>query len=141
MATSTRAGKRASSAAKQATVVQPAIKVAVPRKAIAKPAAKGGATPAAHKAGGQTKATPASKPAKDKLVRDSFTIPASEYAVLAQLKQRSVTLAQPAKKSEVIRAGLKALAALDDSALKAALAQVPTVKTGRPKAKKGMKKA
>jgi hypothetical protein len=140
MATSTRTAKRAPTAAKQATVAQPAVKVAVPRKAIAKPAAKAAAAPAAPKAGADTKA-PASKPAKDKLVRDSFTIPASEYAVLGQLKQRSVTLAQPAKKSEVIRAGLKALAALDDAALKAALAQVPTVKTGRPKAKKGAKKA
>jgi hypothetical protein len=139
MATSTRTAKRAPTAAKQATVAQPAVKVAVPRKAIAKPAAKAAAAPAASKAGADAK--PAAKPAKDKLVRDSFTIPASEYAVLAQLKQRSVALAQPAKKSEVLRAGLKALAALDDAALKAALAQVPTVKTGRPKAKKSAKKA
>ncbi|MED5619815.1 hypothetical protein [Ideonella sp. BN130291] len=139
MATSTRTTKRATTAAKQATVAQPAVKVAVPRKAIAKPAAKAAAAPAMPKARADAKA--AAKPAKDKLVRDSFTIPASEYAMLAQLKQRSVALAQPAKKSEVLRAGLKALAALDDAALKAALAQVPTVKTGRPKAKKGAKKA
>ena len=70
-------------------------------------------------------------------MRDSFTIPASEYAALSQLKQRAVALARPAKKSEVLRAGLMALAALDDRALLAALARVPAVKTGRPKARRG----
>jgi hypothetical protein len=69
---------------------------------------------------------------KPKLVRDSFTIPKAEYTVLDDLKLRSIALAQPAKKSELLRAGIKALAAMSDAALRAALQAVPTIKTGRP---------
>ncbi|WP_394788456.1 hypothetical protein [Rhodoferax sp.] len=79
----------------------------------------------------------AAKPAKvkkPKLVRDSFTIPKAEYTVLDDLKQRAITLAQPAKKSELLRAGIKALAAMSDAALRTALQAVPTIKTGRPAA-------
>lgn len=69
---------------------------------------------------------------KPKLVRDSFTIPKSEYLVLDELKLRAAKLTRPAKKSELLRAGIKILAALSDAALLAALEQVPAIKTGRP---------
>ena len=69
---------------------------------------------------------------KPKLVRDSFTIPKLEYTVLDELKARSNQLASPAKKSELLRAGIKALAAMSDAALLAALKAVPAIKTGRP---------
>ena len=46
------------------------------------------------------------KPEKIKVVRDSFTIPKSEYLQMAALKQRAVGLGMEAKKSELIRAGL-----------------------------------
>jgi len=36
------------------------------------------------------------------------------------------------KKSELLRAGVKALAAMSDIQFKAALSNVPTIKTGRP---------
>ena len=75
------------------------------------------------------------KQKKPKLVRDSFTIPKAEYVVLAQLKQRADKLSRPAKKSELLRAGIKILATLSDAALLTALAQVPTIKTGRPASK------
>lgn len=74
----------------------------------------------------------ASKP-KHKLVRDSFTIPKNEYVVLQELKQRAVTLAHPAKKGELLRAGIRGLSALSDKAFLVALAAVPSLKTGRPK--------
>lgn len=74
----------------------------------------------------------APKPAKQKLVRDSFTIPRSEYAVLDALKARLVKLARPAKKSEVLRAGIKLLDTLPDAALLQALGAVPAIRTGRP---------
>lgn len=79
-------------------------------------------------------AKPAAKPAhkREKLVRDSFTIPKGEYAVLDALKQRAIGLAHPVKKGELLRAGIKALAALDDAALLAAMRGVPAIKTGRP---------
>lgn len=74
------------------------------------------------------------KAKKPKLVRDSFTIPKAEYTVLDDLKLRSIALAQPIKKSELLRAGIKALAAMSDAAFQAALKAVPTIKTGRPAA-------
>lgn len=75
--------------------------------------------------------------AGQRLVRDSFTIPKSEYAVLQQLKQRAIALARPAKKSELLRAGIAALHTLNDKAFLAALSAVPCLKTGRPKASAG----
>jgi hypothetical protein len=79
-----------------------------------------------------TKALKVEKAKKPKLVRDSFTIPKAEYVVLDELKQRANKLSRPVKKSELLRAGLKALAALSDAAFLTALAQVPVIKTGRP---------
>jgi hypothetical protein len=78
------------------------------------------------------KAPKAEKPIKPKLVRDSFTIPKEEYQVLADLKTRLTKLMQPAKKSELLRAGLKVLAKMPDAAIKKALQAVPSIKTGRP---------
>jgi hypothetical protein len=76
------------------------------------------------------------KPPKRKLVRDSFTIPKDEYAGIDVLKMRAGKLGRLAKKSELLRAGLKALAAMSDKELLAALAAVPPIKTGRPKSAK-----
>ena len=76
----------------------------------------------------------AEKSRKPKLVRDSFTIPKAEYQVLDALKERSARLARPVKKSELLRAGIKALASMADAQLLAALQAVPAIKTGRPKA-------
>ena len=79
------------------------------------------------------------KPAKikkPKLVRDSFTIPKDEYVVIDSLKVRAGKLGQAVKKSELLRAGVKALAAMSDIQFKAALSNVPTIKTGRPKSSK-----
>ena len=97
----------------------------VTKKAAAKhPVTKAPAFPKVAK-----KAVKAKKP---KLVRDSFTIPKAEFAVIEELKQRAEKLARPVKKSELIRAGIKALSALSNVAFLAALNQVPTIKTGRP---------
>lgn len=80
----------------------------------------------------KSKPEKALKPVKPKLIRDSFTIPKDEYQVLADLKTRMTKLMQPAKKSELLRAGLKALAAMPDATIKKALLAVPSIKTGRP---------
>ncbi|MBS4037541.1 MAG: hypothetical protein KGZ46_05275 [Hydrogenophaga sp.] len=71
---------------------------------------------------------------KPKLVRDSFTIPKSEYAAIEALKTRAIALGTSVKKSELLRAGLMALVAMNDAAFKAAIAAVPTLKPGRPQA-------
>jgi hypothetical protein len=41
-------------------------------------------------------------------------------------------LQRPAKKSELLRAGIKALSTMSDAALLVVLQAVPTIKTGRP---------
>lgn len=66
------------------------------------------------------------------MVRDSFTFPKAEYDVLALLKSRSNKLGVPAKKTELLRASIKLLAAVGDKPFLAALAAVPNLKTGRP---------
>jgi hypothetical protein len=73
------------------------------------------------------------KPHKPKLVRDSFTIPKDEYQVLAELKTRALSHERHVRKSELLRAGIQALQAMDDRAFLKAVAGVPTLKTGRPK--------
>jgi hypothetical protein len=70
---------------------------------------------------------------KKKLVRDGFTMPKLEYAVLDVLKLRAAKMGHPVKKSELLRAGVKALNAMNDAALTQALGNVPPIKTGRPK--------
>lgn len=82
--------------------------------------------------------TPAPKPGKPektrlKLVRDSFAMPEADFALIAQLKARAIDGKRPAKKSELLRAGLKALSLLSAAELAAALDALAPVKTGRPK--------
>jgi hypothetical protein len=133
MATTTRktAARKTTAPAKKA---RPAAKaVAAPRskaapKAPAKAPVKSQAQPPKPSA-----AKPA-KPKKLKLVRDSFTIPKAEYAAIDSLKRRAATLGRTPKKSELLRAGLMVLSGLPDTAFSQALAAVPAIKTGRPKA-------
>lgn len=68
-----------------------------------------------------------------KLVRDGFTMPEADYALLKELKQRLHGVSREAKKSELLRAGLQALALLDAPSLAAALDRLAPVKTGRPR--------
>lgn len=88
----------------------------------------------AGKAAKPAAAIPKSKVKKPKLVRDSFTIPKTEYVAIDALKQRASGLGRSPKKSEILRAGIMVLTALSDAALLSALSSVPAIKTGRPKA-------
>ena len=72
-------------------------------------------------------------PKKVKLIRDSFSIPETDYVLFATLKQRALAAGIDVKKSEVLRAALATLAKLDDAALVAAIGLVERIKTGRPK--------
>ncbi len=107
---------------------RPTAKKPVP--APAKPvAAKSPAPAAAPKA-----AAPAKPPKlKAKLVRDSFTMPQSDFALIAVLKERALGFKRPTKKSELLRAGLQALAGLNSTSLQAALNALTPLKPGRPK--------
>ena len=116
-----------SPAAKSPAAKKPALKkTTVTKTAVKKPVVK---KPAAK----PVKVAKPAKVKKPKLVRDSFTIPKDEYMVIDALKTRAGKLGQAIKKSELLRAGIKALAAMSDIQYKAALSNVPTIKTGRPK--------
>lgn len=107
--------------------------------AVAKPAAAPTRKPAAAKSAPAVKSAPkagkAEKPAKAKkvkLVRDSFTMPDTEYAVIALLKKRCLEAGVSAKKSEILRAAVAGLAKLSDASVVAAIRRLDVIKTGRP---------
>lgn len=79
------------------------------------------------------KASPAVPAVRIKLVRDSFTMPRDEFELIAKLKLRALEFKRPTKKSELLRAGLQQLAALDEVHLRSALAALRPLPTGRPK--------
>jgi hypothetical protein len=122
----------------------------IPRKVTAqKPPQKGAAVAARKPALKTTRSAPqatklpkAAKPAKVKpkkmrLVRDSFTMPEAEHALIAALKKRCLAIGVAARKSEILRAAIAGLADLDDKSVAIAIRRVEIIKTGRPaKAKK-----
>lgn len=118
--------------ATEAPAASPKRSPAKPSKAHVKAPLKA-ATKAAPSVADKEKDMKAKKP---KLVRDSFTIPKDEYAVIETLKERTARLSTPAKKSELLRAGLKLLSQLDDATLQKAMQSIPAIKTGRPKSDK-----
>lgn len=120
--------------ARKTAAKKPAARPSASRKPAAQagPAKAAQAKPALPAAARPDKGDKADKPRKAKLVRDSFTIPKSEYTVLEELKLRAANLGRPAKKSEVLRAGVMALAAMGDAAFLASVTGVPAIKTGRP---------
>ena len=69
---------------------------------------------------------------KVKVVRDSFTMPQSEYAKIAEIKAICLKAKMHVKKSEVLRAALKILAELNATQLKRVLSGLEKIKTGRP---------
>jgi hypothetical protein len=136
MATSTRrtAPKTAPSrksparAARKKAAAAPALAPAA--EAIKRPAAKAASaapTKPAKPATAASQQAPA-EPKKLKLVRDSFTLPKVEYGVIDILKTRAARLARPAKKSEIVRAGLKALIAMSDADFLACVSSLPAAK-------------
>ena len=129
-----------------ATKAAPVKKVAAAKKAAAAPArtvrAKAAPTPAkvareaaraiaAPVKSTRAKAAPAPA-ARPHLVRDSFTMPEQEYAVLATVKQACLKAGFEVKKSELLRMGVALLGQLDTASLRAVLDSLPQLKTGRP---------
>jgi hypothetical protein len=109
------------------------------RTTTRKPAAR--KTPAARKpASVKVTAKPVKKHKKEKkaegkvkVVRDSFTMPQADYALIADLKQKALKAGLHVKKSELLRASLQALSKLTAAQLKRALSGLEKIKTGRPK--------
>jgi hypothetical protein len=73
---------------------------------------------------------PAARPT---LVRDSFTMPEEEYAVLAEVKKACLKAGVEVKKSELLRIGVALVKQLDLASLQSVLASLPQLKTGRPR--------
>ena len=132
--------------------------VATVKKTVVKPAAKRAPRPVAQTAPGaapkrvvkavpktalkaaaaatkiapvETKSDKRLKAKKPKLVRERFTLPKLEYLMLDALKIRTVKLGGSVKKSALIRAGIKALAAMSDTSFLTALKAVPAIKADR----------
>lgn len=145
-APSANAASTGSAASSGKAPTKPAVKAApasktpakTPAKAPRKTAAKAKTSPAKapqpKASDNKNTAAPAkaSKEKKIKVVRDSFTLPKTELLQITEMKKRAMTLGVEVKKSELIRAGLQALAGMADTAFKKAMASVPTIKTGRP---------
>ena len=72
--------------------------------------------------------------ARPVLVRDSFTMPEREYAVLLEVKQACLRAGIDVKKSELLRIGVALLGQLDVATLQSVLGALPQLKTGRPPA-------
>lgn len=69
---------------------------------------------------------------KEKVIRDSFTLPSGDYELITIIRQRCLKSAVNATKSEVIRAGLHILESLSDEELIQVIKRLEKVKTGRP---------
>lgn len=131
------AEKAAPASVKQApSAAKPAAKDAVAKAADTKPAASTAvktAKPAKPvKEPKPVKEVKAEKKPKLKVVRDSFTMPQSEYQKIAEIKALCLESGLSVKKSEVLRAGLKLLSQMSVEPLKAALGGLDKIKTGRP---------
>lgn len=112
------------------SVAKPAVAAKIVAKKSASNVVKSSARKVVKKASKQEEKKP--KAEKVKMERDSFTMPKDEYAQIALLKARLTAMGQPAKKSELLRAGVKLLATMSDNTLKTTLSKIPVIKTGRP---------
>ena len=106
----------------------------VAESAVAPPARRSASKTARSVAKTPVPAARSAKTHKPKLVRDSFTMPKDEYQAIDALKARALGLEKHVRKSELLRAGIQALSAMNDRAFLKAIGAVPTLKTGRPKA-------
>ena len=120
---------RSKAPATAATAKKPVARAAATRKS---PPVNNAASKPAPMVAKTAKAGKPGKAKKPKLVRDSFTMPESEYALIAALKKRCLAAGVPAKKSELLRAAVANLAKLNDASVVTALRRLDVIKTGRP---------
>jgi hypothetical protein len=142
VATKVAAAKTLAAVKKTAAVKKPAVvkkPVAAKKVVSAKPVAKKAVAKVAKPIKANVvpkvvvKETAAPKVKKAKLVRDSFSMPEAEYAVLGAVKKACLKAGIEVKKSELLRIGVALIQKMDVSALKGVLATLPPLKAGRPK--------
>ncbi|RJF98902.1 hypothetical protein [Noviherbaspirillum saxi] len=143
--------KAKAAALKKAAATAPSVTATIPMASAAPlPKAPVTATPKDDKAGkknvGKQSSQQATKSAavkngkdtkekvkKAKLVRDSFTMPEAEYAILGEVKKACLKAGIEVKKSELLRVGVALIQKLDTAKLKEILDGLPVLKAGRPK--------
>jgi hypothetical protein len=72
-------------------------------------------------------------PAKVKLVRDSFTLPENDHALIKACKRAAIAAGRETKKSEVVRAAIRSFNALAIDKQLEAYAALQGIAIGRPK--------
>jgi hypothetical protein len=76
------------------------------------------------------------KAKKQKLVRDSFTMPEAEYEALAEMKKTCIKAGVAVKKSELLRVAVSLLRKMEVAQIEQALGALTPVKAGRPSKQK-----
>lgn len=71
-----------------------------------------------------------------RVIRDSFSLPANDYALIAALRERALKAGVQANKSELVRAGLRLLVEMKSEEFISAVEKIEKIKTGRPAEKK-----
>ncbi|MES2088694.1 MAG: hypothetical protein V4532_01730 [Pseudomonadota bacterium] len=129
------AKKTVAKPAKAVKAVKPAVQPVVKKAPLVSTTTTTKAKVAPKQASVDVMAAAPAKPAKpkQKLVRDSFTMPSVDFALIDHLKERAIGFKRPAKKSELLRAGLQALVNLSDAKLTSLLDGLVPLKPGRPK--------
>jgi len=128
----TPAVKRASPARPRTS--KPVAKAVAKKTAAVPVATKVASLPAKAPAAGMAPVTVSSTvKAHVAVKRDSFTMTASEEALLKQCKRDAIALGRETKKSEVLRAAIQHFVKLSAAERNAAYAALEAIKTGRPK--------
>jgi predicted transcriptional regulator len=70
---------------------------------------------------------------REKLIRDSFTIPESEYVVLSTVKKACLNASIEVRKSDLLRIAIGQLSLMSMAKLTSALNGLTKIQTGRPK--------
>jgi len=87
---------------------------------------------------GRSRAAVAARPARvreiplEKVTRDSFTMPSTDYEKIGQLRAKCLKAGLSVTKSEIIRAGLHALEGMSEESLRKVIQSLERVKVGRP---------
>ena len=105
----------------KAPVAENVKKPAAKRKAVSKAAKTPVVAPVVVKKKAAAKPAANVRKTKDRKIKDRFTMPEHDFALIAKLKERAKSQGRVAKKSELLRAGLQALNVLDEVELLAAL--------------------
>ena len=77
-----------------------------------------------------TRFTPPPAAPAERVVKDSFTFPPTEHALLEDLAAKALRSGRRLGKSAILRAGLKLLAGLDEAGFAAALADIEEIRRG-----------